>query len=175
MWVLHFVDSPIATQAFRGAASQDPDPTIRLNAVAELLRRNDLSVLPIAKQVLMNPSSAQISVPWRLEEVEQNLSSAVAQVRDERAIPTLSEILKSSDVRARRGAALALRSTGSPNAEDALLSCLGDSDFQVRYWGVVGLAEITGQNEWRPLREDFKSNEQKYLRHWVEWRKTGAP
>ena len=99
LWVLHFVNSPIVTRALRDAASQDSDPGVKLNAVAELLRRNELSVLPLAEQVLMNPASSGISIAWRLDEIEQNLSSAVGSVKDERAIPSLNEILKSPDVR----------------------------------------------------------------------------
>lgn len=94
------------------------------------------------------------------------MSSALASVKDEKAIPTLSDILKSPDVRARRAAASALRNTQSERALHALAAALHDSDFQVRYWAAIGLAEITGESKWRPLETDFRSNEAKYVEHW---------
>jgi hypothetical protein len=170
LWLLRFVHSPISAEALRVAATRDPDPNVKLNAVATLLADGDLSFLPIAEGVLLNPASANIPSAWRLNEIEQNLSSAIALVKDERAIPTLERILRSPEVQARRGAASALRKMASTNALSGLFEALTDSDFEVRYWGAVGLAEITGQTEWRPLRDDFKSNEAKYIEHWALWR-----
>jgi hypothetical protein len=46
---------------------------------------------------------------------------------------------------------------------------LGDPDTKVRYFSVVGLAEITGQPEWRPKPDDFAAFGTKYVNHWVEW------
>jgi hypothetical protein len=46
---------------------------------------------------------------------------------------------------------------------------LGDSDTKVRYFSVVGLAEITGQLEWRPNPDDFAASSTKYLNHWIAW------
>ena len=165
LWLLHFVDSPIRLTAFQTASSQDPDLSIRLNAMAELLAAGDSSVLPAVKQVLLNPNPQGIP-SWRLDEAQQNLSSALARVKDPQVIPTLTEILKSPDVRVRRAAVSALRNTQSDKALDALLNALHDRDFEVRYWAVVGLAEIMGENEWRPLQEAFRSDEPRYIQHW---------
>jgi hypothetical protein len=35
-----------------------------------------------------------------------------------------------------------------------------------RYYTVVGLAQITGESDWRPTMEQFRTNENKYLDHW---------
>jgi HEAT repeat protein len=59
--------------------------------------------------------------------------------------------------------------TGSNSAIDPLLSALDDLDPMVRYYSVVGLAEITGQTDWRPNIDDFTSDPNRYLKHWHEW------
>ena len=57
-------------------------------------------------------------------------------------------------------------------AVEGLVIALGDHNRDVRYEGVIGLAELTGQNQWAPDTESFASNEQKYLDHWKEWART---
>ena len=42
---------------------------------------------------------------------------------------------------------------------NGLRNALGDSDFQVRYDAVVGLAEIIGETAWRPSVRDFRADE----------------
>jgi HEAT repeat protein len=90
-------------------------------------------------------------------------------LKDPEAIPDLTALLDSYSVPIRRGAAQALRRTESPKAINGLIKALEDTDSQVRYWGVVGLAEATGQDEWRPNEETFKPREPDYLSHWKEW------
>lgn len=72
----------------------------------------------------------------------------------------------------RRAAAAALRHTGSNAAVDALSSALQDSDREVRYHAVLGLATITGLDEWGPSLELFDREEERYLTHWRAWAKS---
>jgi len=80
----------------------------------------------------------------------------------------LEELLGSSSVYMRRGVTFAFMRMKSPDAVNGLRNALGDSDFQVRYDAVVGLAEIIGETAWRPSARDFRSDEIKYLSHWRE-------
>ena len=50
----------------------------------------------------------------------------------------------------------------------ALARALDDSDQQVRYSAVAGLAEITGETKWMPSIPLFKEDESPYLAHWHE-------
>jgi hypothetical protein len=50
-----------------------------------------------------------------------------------------------------------------------LVASLRDSDFETRYYAVVGLAEITRQKDWRPLMDQFKANQGRYLTYWTNW------
>lgn len=137
---------------------------MRLTAAAALLARNDISVLPMAHRVLTNPETPID------DETRQNLLSAIYEgVSNKKAIPTFTLLLANSDVRVRRVAAMALRNTQSAERIDALVLTLMDNDFEVRYYGVIGLAEITGQDEWHPLMEEFTSKEGYYLAHWKQW------
>jgi hypothetical protein len=155
----------IALKTALRSGLQSENKSIQLSVATVLLERNDVSALPVAENALVHPKADL--PPYLL----QNLSSGIARgIRDERAIPGLGRILLGApDAYARRGAASALRATGSPLATVSLGQGLKDTDFEVRYLAVIGLAEITGQNEWRPLEEDFREHEQRYLTHWTEW------
>jgi len=72
----------------------------------------------------------------------------------------------------RRAAAAALRHTQADGAIGPLSMALEDSDREVRYQAVLGLATITGQNEWSPTLDQFEREEQHYLSYWREWVKT---
>jgi len=163
MSTLYRVNDPLITSGLRRALKHKSE-VVRLSAVAELLNRNDISVLPIAVDALLHPKT---DLP---EYVRQNLSAAIgASAANDEAITTISQLLQAANPDIRRNAASALRNTSSKAAIGPLVLTLSDRDFQVRYYGVIGLAEITGQNEWRPLIEDFQTNEARYLKHWKNW------
>jgi HEAT repeat protein len=154
------VENLNVTSTLRDVLS-DRARSVQLQAATVLLEHNDISALPLAEATLSRPRS-DVS-PYLVHNLLYAISGGV---RDEKAIPGLSRLVKSRDVETRRSAASALRNTGSRLAIDPLIAALGDEDFEVRYYSAIGLAEITGQNEWRPLMEEFKKNEQKYLAHW---------
>jgi HEAT repeat protein len=155
----------LSTQALQ-FASHLADPTLRLSAVAVLLVRNDISGLQLAAEALLGSAEGLPS------EVRQNLTSGIGQLEDSRAVPTLAALLRQGDDRVRVAAASALVNTASPGAIDPLAEALDDSEYQVRYWAVVGLAEMTGQKDWRPNTDDFRDREASYLSHWKEWRRS---
>jgi hypothetical protein len=143
---------------------------IRAAIASALLQQKYLPALQEAQNLLMAPPA---SVPSYLL---VNLSSAVARyVTDDRAIPTLCVLLGAPDVETRRAAANALRNTRSPNAVSGLARALRDTDSEVQFYGVIGLAEITSQSEWRPLREEFKKNGRKYVDYWIQWTTAHLP
>lgn len=164
LFELQQVDTVVLREALKKALGAD-DKTVRLSAAAALLQRNDLSGLVVGKQALLNPPP---DVPVY---IVRNLSSSISRgLTDTRAIPGLGQILRNApDAESRRAAAAALRKTGSVSAESLLLAALDDRDLEVRYYAVIGLAEITGQSEWRPLMDEYKSDEQRYLLHWQDW------
>lgn len=154
-----------ATLALRRAAS-DPDTSLRLQAIAALLWRNDISSLDTAVSVLLNPS------PSAERQLLANLAASVEGIKDPRAIPLLTNLIAARDTLTRRAAASALRHTAATSALKPLSTALKDPDREVRYQAVIGLAEITGQYEWGPSIELFQRDEQRYLAHWREWAKT---
>jgi hypothetical protein len=142
----------------------DRDVNIALGAMGVLLARNEISYLPDAARLLLS------SNPAIHEENRDATAAAIGYgVKDPRAIPVLVHLLQSDDMAIRRGAAAALRNTGSPAAAGPLAQALYDPDRDVRYYAVVGLGEITGQNEWTPSVDNFNKNEQRFLNHWREW------
>jgi HEAT repeat protein len=151
-----------AVAALKQAAGSS-DVRARVFALSALLERGDLSILPSIEALALS------SPTGRDEDLMMRVGAALGRVRDPRAIPALKELLNAPSVWVRRGAAAALHNMHDPKAVKPLASALFDSDQQVRYYGVVGLGEITGQNEWTPSIANFDQNEKKFLDHWREW------
>jgi hypothetical protein len=54
-----------------------------------------------------------------------------------------------------------------------LVQALFDTDREVQYQAVIGLAEIAGaESEWSPATDTFNQNPQKYLDYWRDWGKS---
>lgn len=165
IWALRNVKTTISSQALKLAAYDKTSELVRFTAVAALLARGDISVLPLAEHAFA--ADTNIS---RDDETRQNLLAAIYEgVRSEQAIPILRRLFNSSDVRVRRVMAMALRNTNSRQVVPDLSRALHDTDSEVRYCAVIGLAEITNQDTWRPLEDDFRSNEDHYLAYWKKW------
>src|SRR5262245_7672343 len=141
--ILTGVKVPAAGYALRIAAG-DPDVSVRINAVAALIRLGDGSALGAAEELLLKRSNIKAGLL-------NNLAFAVQDcIKDPEAIPVLSRLLKATDVQTRRAGAAALRNTAAEEAIEPLTRALEDSDREVRYHAVLGLAIITGHNEWGP-------------------------
>jgi hypothetical protein len=139
------------------------DPALSVSAARALFLRGDASGLTVVKRAFL-PGPQPL--PDNLEETVGNALGL--GIRDPALIPDLEELLGSTSRSLRRGAAAALTRTGSRAAVTGLRRALGDSDSEVRYYGVVGLADIFGDKAWRPNLQEFKSNESKYVTHWNE-------
>ncbi|HTS11388.1 MAG TPA: HEAT repeat domain-containing protein [Candidatus Limnocylindrales bacterium] len=155
-----------AVAKLRELTGVGPTP-VRLEAAATLLRRNDISALDLVVDALLrNPADAPAAV------LQDALAAIASNVTNPEAVPALTTLLRSDDVEVRRAGSSGLMRTRSPGAAQPLLSALADSDFEVRYYAVVGLAEIAGQPEWRPTIDQFRANEERYLQHWTGWSPT---
>lgn len=164
VYALDHLETDSATKALQLALT-NPSATARVGAIAALLRRGDLSALLVAEPLFLDTGGAS-------EDTRHNLAYALASgVRASESIPVLQRILHSPDVILRRAAAEALRHTASPKAIDDLVEAINDSDREVRYFGVIGLAEITGQDNWAPSVDYFALHEAAFLQHWREWAK----
>jgi hypothetical protein len=152
-----------AIRALKGGA-EERDLALRLSVSAALLERDDISTLQSTEAILRSPNPA---LP---DYLVHNLAYAISQgVRNEEAVPSLTRLLRARSTETRRAAASALMHVSTNSSIKTLLITLSDSDLQVRYYSVVGLAEITGQMDWRPNMDDFVSDQQRYLNHWREW------
>lgn len=139
------------------------DKGLSVRAASVLLRLNQISALPFAEKVL---TKGILDVePWEIE----NLALSLSKLRDERGIPTLRRLLRSGQLKTRQSAALALFDMKNPATRPALSEALSDTDFNVRYYAVIGLADSTSIAEWRPSVEVFRKEEGKYLEFWKAW------
>jgi hypothetical protein len=159
-------------------AARSPNLSVRVCALGELLRRNEVTVLPEAVSLISAPDTPREFNPGC---PLRNITSGIAiGVRRYWAVPYLGELLKLDDVHARRAAATALRRIGAEElmtkpeiamekVAPLLVQALEDSDQEVRYEAVLGLARMTKSKGWAPLEEEFRQDDEKYLAHWKEW------
>jgi hypothetical protein len=137
------------------------DDAVRLTAASYLLTANDVAGLEMVERALLESTAG---LP---DEIVLTLRYGLSHgLTTEAAIPSLSRILASPDPATRRAATEALRHVGSPATGRALARALNDSDFDVRYYAVVALSEITGEKAWRPSPEEFRMAEARYLEYW---------
>lgn len=163
IYALEDIPGSTSTQALRFGSTLS-ETTLQLGAVAALLMRNDIAALQAAADVLLRPADGSPS------EMRQNLLAGVSEgVRDPLAIPVLDTLLRAGDDSVRSAAASAMWHTNSPNAIGPLTRALDDASARVRYYAVTGLADITGQPEWRPTPSDFRDREAGYLTYWKKW------
>jgi hypothetical protein len=164
LFSLQATQSAILVDALRNSLNT-ADRKLQLIVAAALLERNEVSAMNVAEDALINPPSN--FPPYLL----RNLSSAIERgIKDPTAVPALSAIARrATDIESRKAAMYALRRTNSRTALPALAHGLDDPDFEVRYYAVIGLADISGQPNWRPQLDQFREKEGLYLSHWQSW------
>jgi len=160
--ILGGVNTSHITNILRRTA-ENPDPSLQILACTVLLRRGDITTLPLVESILLHPIAAYET------NMRNALAAALEGVRNPESIALLSNLVSKGDVRVRRGAAAALSRMEMNEVVTPLKYALRDSDLQVRYYAIIGLASITRQGEWGPMFTIYIKNEEKYLKHWREW------
>jgi hypothetical protein len=133
--------------------------TMRGSEQAEAVK---IDYLNSVKSVLLNPSAEDSDAAYFLiDKMEGHLKSP-------KAIPLLSELLRSDQNSVRRIAASLLGDIATPESSAVLAkSALDDADQDVRYYAVLGLAVANGDA--KPPMDAFKKNEAAYVRRWKSW------
>lgn len=164
---LKTIETQEASALLRIVASEFSPPLNQLG-IAMLLERNDTSMLPLVAEAWQHSAAFAISEDGF--STGGNLGGSLEGVKDQAAIYALTQLLRSTDVEVRRGAARALRGMKAKAALDPLGQALDDSDWEVRWIAVMGLAAVIGPdkdgNSWYPSYDAFKQDEQHYLEHW---------
>lgn len=142
---------------------KNSDETVRLSATGALLAHGGIDSLFAAEAALMNPSPA---VP---EDVLQDVRVGIRAVTDTGAIPALGRLLTAGAPETRLAAAAALRANRTAAAIPHLVTALNDTDAEVRYTAVIGLAEATKDSAHGPSRTRFLADEATYLSYWKGW------
>lgn len=155
------LNSDLARDTLRHALNNSSHH-VRLEAARTLVAHNDMSGLATVEDALLH--SAGLS-----ETMLSNLAGSLGGLHDPRAIPALKRLLETNNQNITKGAAIALRQSGSPDALAPLSHLLENSDERVRYYAVVGMGEITKQDEWTPAFDEFRDHEAKYLAYWRDW------
>jgi HEAT repeat protein len=74
-------------------------------------------------------------------------ASALGQIKSEKSVQALIELLHDEDARVRRSVVLSLQNIGSTEAVPALTQALKDEDFEVRMYAAEALKAIDIQGE----------------------------
>jgi hypothetical protein len=144
-------------------ALADPDPSIRFRAAAALLDKNDMAPLPMVEDALLHPAKQDAQHLTVLR------SAMERGMENPAAIASLARIMAAGDVGSRVWAAWALRNTGSRRAIPFLARGLTDDYFEVRYWAVLGLAEITGDKVRSAIGKGRDTEGEQYVNYWIAW------
>jgi hypothetical protein len=141
------------------------DNVLKSTLLSDLLKWNDLSVLPLAEDELFLPSQQAEGY------MKSNLLLAISSLDPQISVPILTKALKLPEPDARVGAARFLEYTKSDAALDSLLGSLDDPDREVRFAVMASLGNITGQHDWRPHTETSESDPfwKECMDHWREF------
>lgn len=138
------------------------DPDLRRRIQAELIARNDISEFSDVRDALLSNTMSTTQKAVILYDIGQRL-------KNEKAVPGLKQLLKSSDPEVRVASAQALWHIASASSIGTLAEALKDENPQVRYYAIRALADIVGQPQWGPGPGEYEENEAKYLQHWLDW------
>jgi len=156
--------TPASSSALKRAAT-DTSEAVRTMAIAALLRRNDITFIAAAVATLIHPG------PETDSNLLVGLGSALSYVKDPRAAQVVARLLHAANPSARRWATEALRNIGGEEVIGPLTEALEDTDDEVVWSAIMGLAEITGDLDHGPgAQEEFKGKEKEnYVNYWRNW------
>jgi hypothetical protein len=138
------------------------DPDLHRRIQAELISRNDISELPDVCGALLADSISVNQKPVLLYVIAQHL-------RNEKAVPALTQLLQSHDPEVRVASAQSLWHIAAASSISALTEALSDQNSDVRYYAIRGLADVTGEQQWGPSPAEYQEHETKYRQHWLDW------
>jgi len=131
-----------------------------------LLSKGDLDYLDNIKPILMNPTP-------ELAYTVEAIARAIEHLKSSEIVPTVSELLDSTDVEVRRAAAIALGNVATqPVIRPLATIALNDEDDVVRYQAIFGLARATGT--FAPSIPEFEKDKAKYMAFWTSWASTNV-
>lgn len=143
--------------------SEDPDPELRGTAILALLRNGDPSAIRKAADFIdsTEPLGSVAALHSRMAfELEQFTSPGAAS--------ELLELARSSNRTLRSASVRALRFMQDPSAVPALVSRLDDTDPEIRYDAMMGLASITHRGP-APAMDLFLADPALYIAAWKQW------
>jgi hypothetical protein len=158
-----------STKAIREIATAGV-PEFQGLAHIALLKLGDYSLLDRAIKFAEQPGQDP-----DVRRLQLGVAEAIGDIEDRSAVPALNSLLASPKVNLRRAAAKALRAIGDPSSARFLVRALDDSDRDVQYDAVMGLAALAGASaENAPARDVFDGNPAKYLGNWKSWWETSG-
>jgi len=145
----------------------DPDLRVRALALGACVSAGlDAQVVPALETVEKMAADPQTAESGALLALTRDLRRA--QLKPSMA-DTLAAKLKSGSVVVRRLASFMLRQAKAESVVPHLKSALNDSDSEVRYNAVVGLALVADDKGHVPSMDKSAEDEQQYIDYWKKW------
>jgi len=147
------------------AASTGEDKAIAGTALAMRISLMDKTALPQSRAFMESGA--------RPESQCKEIGAALRQLTAPHFFSDLQQMIQSPAVLLRRGASYALRYADSDAMVPAFISALEDTDQEVRYNAVAGLASFTSKTgKWFPAYPVFIKNQATYIDLWKNWWET---
>lgn len=157
---LRNVFQPGVAAAFR-ARMYSSDERIKELSLMHLLEVGDDQALAVAKPILMGGVAVQS------RSIERNLIAALTRgISKFKQSESLLELTTSPSLDVRKTLVRNHNTGKFPLRRAIYVRALDDSDFEIRYGGVIGLARLEKEPEWAPDMEAFRNNEARYLDYW---------
>jgi hypothetical protein len=153
---LKTVNAPLSQDSLQAGLAV-ADSAVRLRSAAALLMLGNLRGLPLVEAALLSRNRPSYEVALTLR------GAIMLGTKDVAAIPAFTRLLGATDVETRRAASFALSRMPSQAAAAALIARFNDSDFEVRYNAVRGVARGLGETDDIPSEEDFRIDESRYV------------
>jgi hypothetical protein len=158
-----------STQAIREIAAVG-NPDYQGLAYVALLKLGDYSLLDRA--IIFAEQPVQDPEVWR---PQMGVIEAISEIEEPSVLPTLHSLLASPLTSLRRAAAKAVRTISDPSSVPFMVRALDDTDVDVQYDAVMGLAAIDGSSsDNAPARDLFNHAPARYVGHWKVWWETAG-
>jgi len=161
-----------SSAAINAALDNIKDPVIWGETLITLFRLGDYSRLPEAVAFIQSEGKSD-SVSLN---VKSYLASKISLIKDTDLVGKYCiPLLQHRDEQIRRFAAKAVRNARMRTAMPQLIKGLQDSDDEVKYECLMGLADMLGRvGAWAPSYELFLNKKQEYVMRWQNWWDSGG-
>lgn len=143
------------------------DSVVKGQSFAARIELGDFSCINDAVHYIEQVSSES---GLEVQKAKSAICSAIETIRDSKIVSQLNILTEHPDELLRKSVVYALRSIHDLSSVPYFIRRLRDSNPDIRYNAVMGLAEATKKyQEWAPAIDTFHKDETQYIQRWEAW------